>query len=68
MKRELETSIKDNWYSDLYPTWCDHFWYKLHNVAYRIGGMMLVKLIPSRNVPRTIEILLWRKPQVRYWL
>lgn len=52
--KKLEMSIKDNWYSDLYPTWIDaqiHYW-----------GFYEIK-----RILRTIEIFIFRREQLDYW-
>lgn len=70
MKRELKTSIEDNWYCDIYPTWCDFASSCFGSFVYRKLGYKLsfLSLFIQRPLTyfRVIEIFFYRRAQLRY--
>lgn len=70
MKRELETSIRDNWYCDLYPTYIDYMSTRWINFLYRTFGYtfhgILLEIFRFRKL-RVLEIYFYRRQQLKYY-
>lgn len=70
MKR-LPTSINDNWYSDLYPTWSQYVAYQYNCWSYRwfgyIGSLFLSVPACLFGVARILELFFYRRQQLKYW-
>ena len=70
MKRELEISIRDNWYCDQYPTWCDYFAYKSSRwVEDDLGKFMwfILDVYHFIGFFRVFEIFFYRRKQLNYF-
>lgn len=62
-------SIEDNWFSDIYPTFCDWFSRKIYCFTYKYFGYEAVKREPFSKFlakVRVYEIVLFRKGQMKY--
>lgn len=68
--RKLETSVRDNWYSDLYPTWCDYVAVRVSNWEFIHFGYLLTNIFHFYSVVkffRVFEVFFYRRAQLNYW-
>lgn len=72
-KRELAITIRDNWFTDIHPTYSQYLGVSYSNLCYRLFGYVVGQIILCGltswifRVTRVLEIVLYRRQQLDYY-
>lgn len=72
-KRELLVSLKDNWFTDIFPTYSSYLGVKWSNILYSYFGYIVGSIILFGlskwifNLAGILEIFFYRRKQLDYY-